>query len=165
MIYRQFMPHPHLAKHIACLWYLHKRPDTGAPPDRVLPDGCMELIFNLRTPFNLADAAGCFVRQTTTILVGQISRQVLLQATDEVEVLAVRFTPAGAHAFFRLDLDELTDRCITPGQLDRGWSDLAGRLDGADRLAARLRLLEGELLRRLEGCSFNVSRTMFAGTK
>ena len=154
MIYRQFAPHPRLARHVACLWYLRKQPAADAPPDRILPDGCMELIFNLRTPFSQADHTGCFVRQPAAILVGQISRPMLLHATDEVEALAVRFKPAGAHALFRRDLDELTDRCIAIEQLDPGWRELAERLDRAGRLAARLRLLEGELLRRLEAFSF-----------
>ena len=62
MIYQVFPPHPLLARHIACLWYLRNQSAAEAPPDRVLPDGCMELVFNLRTPFAQADAAGRFVR-------------------------------------------------------------------------------------------------------
>lgn len=150
MIYRQFTAHPRLARVVACLWYLRKSPLAGASPDRVLPDGCMELVFNLRTPFSQADATGCYVRQPAAILVGQISRQVLLQATDETEVMAVRFRPAGAHAFFRLDLDELTDRWVALEELGRDWRELALRLGEAQRWDARMRLLEGELLRRID---------------
>lgn len=149
MIYRIFPPHPQLARHVACIWYLRKRTEGGAPPDRILPDGCMEMIFNLRTPFSQADATGAFARQPPAILVGQLSRFVLLQPAAEVEVLAVRFKPAGAHAVLRLDLDELTDRYVALDQLGRGWRELAGRVANAATLAARVRLLEGELLRRL----------------
>ncbi len=149
MIYRTFPPHPQLARHVECVWYLHKRTDAAAPPDRILPDGCMELIFNLRTPFSEADAAGRFVRQPPAILVGQLSRFALLQPAAEVEVLAARFKPAGAHVFFRFDLDELTDRHVALDQLDRRWRDLAARIGDAVTIAARVRMLEEGLLRRL----------------
>ena len=78
MIYRVFPPHPRLARHVECLWYLRKTADASAPPDRILPDGCMELVFNFRTPFSQADATGRFVRQPPAILAGQLSRFVLL---------------------------------------------------------------------------------------
>ncbi len=162
MIYRTFPPPPQLARHVECLWYLHQRTNTGAPPDRILPDGCMELVFNLRTPFRQADAAGRFVSLPPAILVGQLSRFVLLQPAAEVEVLAARFKPAGAHALFQLDLDELTDRHVALDQLDGGWRELAARIDDASTAAARLRLLEEELLRRLPRPSPTGARTAAA---
>lgn len=149
MIYRTFPPHPLLARHVECIWYLHKRTDAGALPDRILPDGCMELIFNLRTPFSQADAAGRFIRQPPAILVGQLSRFVLLRPAAEVEVLAARFKPAGAHTLFRLDLDELTDRYVALDQLDRCWRELSERIGNAATLTARVRVLEEGLLRRI----------------
>ena len=148
MVYRAFPPHPRLARHVACLWYLRKDADPSAATDRVLPDGRMELVFNLRTPFSQADAAGRFVRQPPAILAGQLTRFALLRSTAEAEVLAVRFTPAGAHAIFRRDLDELTDRCVALEQLGRPWRALAQRIGDAPTLAARVRLLEEILLAR-----------------
>lgn len=148
MIYRVFPPHPRMARHVACLWYLRKPADAGAPPDRVLPDGCMELVFNLRTPFSRADATGRFARQPPAIVVGQLSRFMLLQSTTEAEVLAARFTPAGAHAIFRLDLDEITDQHVALEDLGPSWRELAARIAEAPTLAARVRLLEEALRRR-----------------
>lgn len=150
MIYRVFPPPPRLARHVECIWYLRKRADASAPPDRILPDGCMELIFNLRTPFAQADAAGRFLRQPPAMLVGQISRFVLLQPAADIEVLAVRFKPAGAHAFFPLDLDEFTDRYVALEQFDRGWCELAQRIGDAPTLAARVRIIEAGLLRHFD---------------
>lgn len=162
MIYHTFPPHPQLASYVECFWYLRKRTEAGAPPDRILPDGCMELIFNLRTPFSQADATGAFVRQPPAFLFGQISRFVLLQPSADVEVLAVRFKPAGAHAIFRLDLYELADRYVALDQLGRGWCELADRIAGAVTLAARVQALEEELLHRLPHPSQAGARTAVA---
>jgi AraC-like DNA-binding protein len=164
MIYRVFPPHRRLACHVACLWYLRKPADASAPPDRVLPDGCMELVFNLRTPFSRADATGRFERQPPAILVGQLSRFMLLHSTTEAEVLAVRFAPAGGHAIFRLDLDEITDRHVALENLGGPWRELAARIADAPTLAARVRLLEEALLRRCPpGCEADPRAAAAAG--
>ena len=35
MIYRAFPPHPQLARHVACLWYLRKSADPSAAADHL----------------------------------------------------------------------------------------------------------------------------------
>ena len=162
MIYRAFPPPPRLARHVECIWYLRKRADATEPPDRILPDGCMELVFNLRTPFSQADASGRFVRQPPALLVGQLTRFVLLQPAAEIEVIAARFKPAGAHAFFRFELDELTDRYVALDRLDRGWCELAERLGNAPTLAARVQALEAGLLQRFDVDPIRSARTTTA---
>jgi len=158
MHYRQYSPGPRLAPHVECFWHLRTGPVGDAPPERILPDGCMELIFNLRTPFRQADAAGRFVRQPTAFLVGQITRFVLLQATAEVEVLAVRFKPGGAHALLGIDLDELTDRQAPLDQLGRPWAGLLARVCDCDTVGGALREIEAALTQRLDGLSPNGRR-------
>ncbi len=109
-----------------------------------------------------ADAAGRFVRQPPALLVGQLSRFVLLQPAADVEVLAVRFTPAGAHAFFRIDLDEITDRYVALEQLDRGWVEVAEQLGDPPTLLARVRRLESALAQRFDADPVQHSRTATA---
>src|SRR4051812_30806297 len=110
MIYQVFRPAPAIADYVECFWYLRKDPTAMPEIDRVLPDGCMEMIFHRRTPFSHADRDGRFVRQSPALLVGQLSRFLLLQSARDAEVIAVRFRPAGVRAFFAIDLDELVDR-------------------------------------------------------
>lgn len=149
MEFHQYSPHPRLAGHVECYWHLRTGPCAGTPPERVLPDGCMELILNLRTPFCQADQAGCYQRQPTAFLVGQITRFVLLRATAEAEVLAVRFKPGGAHALFGIDMHELTDRCVPLDQIGSPWMDLSARVGGCKTIAAALREIESTLGQRL----------------
>jgi AraC-like DNA-binding protein len=149
VLYQVFPPHPLLAPHVTCCWYLRRTTAPDAPPDRILPDGRMELIFNLRAPFGQRDTTGQFVRQPPAILFGQLSRFLLLQPSSDEEVLAVRFTPAGARTFFHLDLDALTDRHLALEDLGRPWRELTRRVIDAPTVAARLRLIERTLLRQL----------------
>jgi AraC-like DNA-binding protein len=147
MHYRQYAPDPRLAGHVECYW--HMRRPAGGPPDRILPDGCMELIVNLGQPFSQMDETGRFIAQPRVFLVGQITRHLLLRASAAVEVLAVRFKPGGAHSLLRFDLGELTDDYAPLAQLGRPWSSLAAQLDCAASPAAALRLIEAALLRHL----------------
>jgi AraC-like DNA-binding protein len=150
MLYRQFRPDPRLAAHVHCLWHLRKPAATAVAPDRVLPDGCMELVFNRATPLQLRSAAGRFERQPPAMLVGQISTHVLLQSDEATEVVAVRFRPAGARAFFREESDAFTDRCVPLDALGDGWRELADRVAEASTADDALGLVQGALVRRLE---------------
>lgn len=149
MFYQQFTPDPRLAAHVQCLWHLRRPAGPASPPERILPDGCMELVCNRRTPFRQAMRDGTFQRQPAAMLIGQISTHVLLQADEAVEVLAVRFRHAGARAFFREDIDAFTDRAVELGSLGRNWNELAERVAEAPRVAQAVALLEGALLHRL----------------
>ncbi len=162
MIYRTWAPHPRLAAHVECLWHMRRRAEAGEPPDRILPDGRMELIFRRSGGFLHADAAGRFVAQPAAMLVGQISRFIVLRAADETEVIAARFTPAGARAFFRLDLGEITDGHAEPDELGPGWAEVADRLAETAEPAAQARLLEAELMRRLTPPDAQAARTAAA---
>jgi methylphosphotriester-DNA--protein-cysteine methyltransferase len=122
----------------------------------------MELIFNLRAPFGQPDATGQFVRQPPAILFGQLSRFLLLQPSADEEVLAVRFTPAGARTFFHLDFDELTDRHLALEDLGRPWRELARRVIDAPTVAARLRHIEQALLRQLPSLAHRRTHTTAA---
>lgn len=162
MIYRTWAPHPRLAPHVECFWYLRRHVAAGEPPDRILPDGRTELIFRRSGGFLQANTAGSFVAQPAAMLVGQISRFIVLRATGETEVIAARFTPAGARAFFRLDLNEITDGHAELDEIGPEWDDVAARLAETARPAAQVRLLERELLRRLAGSELRVARTAAA---
>lgn len=150
MLYRQFRPDPRLAGQVHCLWHL-RRPAaaTAIAPDRVLPDGCMELVFHRATPLRLRTAAGAFERQAQAMLVGQISTHVLLHTDEAAEVVAVRFRPAGARAFFPEDSDAFTDRCVSLDDVGGGWRELANRVADAASAERALALIQAALLRRL----------------
>jgi len=76
---------------------------------------------------------------------GLQTRYHLGEATGERRFMVVRFTPLGAHLFFRLSMDSLADRAVLVEQVDpgiaslvsdhvmaaRGWAD---RFDAMERL-------------------------------
>ncbi len=94
-IYREFPPHPALAGHVACLWTSHAAP-SGAPlRHRVLPDNCIDILWQDRLP-------GGFVA-------GMMSRPHRVEVLEPVLAVAVRFLPGAARAFFDVPLHALQD--------------------------------------------------------
>lgn len=117
MDYRQAPPSRPLAPFIECYWLLSA--DAGATPlEPILPDGCMELIVQLRDPMRRAGTAGA---QPRIFLCGQLTAPLLLEPTGSIRTFGIRFRPGGARPFFEGDLSALVDR-------DTPLEDLWGRL-------------------------------------
>ncbi len=149
MIYQRFRPAPALASEIECYWYLRRDgPVPEATVERIVPDGCCELIFNFGEAVRAPDGNGGWGIQPTAMLVGQISRCLEIVPGGAVEMLGVRFHPAGVGAFWPVAMNELADGHAPLDALERPWRELEGRLQEPRPLAARLALLERSLLAR-----------------
>lgn len=146
MFFRRFDPPPALAPWVECLWTLRmEAPAADRPPERILPDGCMELVVNLRAPVRTRIGQGPAVVHPAAALAGQISRVLLLEHLGVTEIVAARFRPLGAAALFGFGLAELADREVALADLGEPWRGLEARLQEA-KPEARLPLLTSCLL-------------------
>jgi AraC-like DNA-binding protein len=118
MHYRETPPLPPLARYIECVWTLESDSfSPSAPPERILPDGCVELILNFGAAFAEHNPDGTGRTQPTRFLVGQMTGPVLIAPTGTVELMGIRFHPGGTSPFFRLPMHELTDTWVELGAL------------------------------------------------
>ncbi len=136
-MYLQCRPDFPLAPYVEMLWYcegygaMHRR-------ERVLPNGRFQLIIDLAP------------RPGPSIVLGMRTGYGILETTNVQSVIGVLFRPGGARPFFDPPADEFCNRLVP---LDQVWSSASGKL--RDRLleagnpAARLRVLEADLQRRL----------------
>lgn len=145
-------PHPALACWVECLWSVRApAPRPGAAPDRILPDGCMELVVNLRAPVESAVGDAPLLLQPRAVLAGQLTRCLRLRPTGPTELVSARFRPGGTSAFFRFPMDEWADQELALAELGAPWNELEERLQEVDLPRARLRVLEDCLLRAFVG--------------
>jgi len=143
MRYREILPKPPLDKFIECFWTLDG--DGAAPdgaPERILPDGCVELILNFGERF-LQHTNGVRTIQPRHFLVGQMTGPVLISPTGHVELLGIRFHPGGTSPFLRMPMSDVTDSVTELGALS---SDLERELSNSGRDVAAV---ESALTRRL----------------
>ena len=92
MKYAEHRPSPPLADRVECFWFAEDPEAESGPPERVLPDGCIEWIFHLGRPY--ADGTGRL--QPSSFVVGPTTEPLSIAPTGPVATLGVRFRPGGA---------------------------------------------------------------------
>lgn len=114
MRYTEHRPIQALADYLECVWFVvdDEASHANRAAERVLPDGCIEWIFHLGTPFQRWTPDKGWVLQPRSFVVGELTEFLLLQPTGPTEVMGVRFRPGGAYRFLTLPLSDLTDRMI-----------------------------------------------------
>ena len=143
-----------LGAFVECVWFLSANTGggAGAPPasQRILPDGCAELIFHFRDRFHAVSSSG-LQPQPAAFLVGLLTSPLVIAPAADVDTMAVRFRPGGAYPFFRAPMSALTDRCVplgdlwTPRDASRLWHQLAASRGDDSRVA----IVARELQRRI----------------
>ena len=101
--YREFFPEPALAAHVHCLWSF-EGVEAGIE-QAVPPDGRCELIVHLAQPYEERADDGRWQAQPPRLFAGQLTRPLVLRSRGAVDVLGVRFHPAGAWARCRPGFD------------------------------------------------------------
>ena len=140
-----------IAPAIECVWSVSDRAVRAArPPDRVIPDGCPELIVHLADRYaRLID--GRLVRQPAAFLAGTLSRPWIVQAPPRVATIGVRFRPGGVAALFGTSLDGTADREVLPSELPAPFRGLIAVIRGSRGPAAARRAAEAWLLAHAAG--------------
>lgn len=150
MRYEEFRPAEPLARYVKCVWVLESAAAPSADPERILPDGCTEIVFHLADPFDQHHTDGTSERQPLALLVGQMRRHLVIKPTGRVRVMGVRFWPGGAYPFLALPQNDIAGQVIA---LDAIWGaitrELHSRIAAAATPADSVRQVEQHLLARL----------------
>lgn len=139
MHYAEIAPQPSLADRVECLWSLTGDGAAGEPT-RVFPDGCIELIVHIGTPWSWRPEGGEFVVQPRAFVVGQLTRPLWLRSPERGgHAFGARLRPGGALGIAGNALDALADT-VTP--LGAHWGECV-----ADTLVRRLQDAGDDLAR------------------
>jgi AraC-like DNA-binding protein len=140
--------------------------DASEPRERILPDGCIELIFNLADPITRFDGPQPAETGFRSYVAGQFRSAVHLQPQGKIHLFGVRFRPSGGYPFLRQPLNEFTDRVVA---LDQVWGQAAGELEeqirSAPSTASRIEIVEVRLLRVLTAGGEEVDRTVIGAVQ
>lgn len=151
MLYREILPAPALRRHVRCFWHLADPAARGAGAlERIVPDGCAEIVLNRAEPFVRVREGEPPRRQAQVLCVGQIRRPIRVAPTGAIDVLGIRFEPAGLHALCGVPMHELADRDECVGALDERLRDALARASETPALAERVAAVERVLGRALE---------------
>jgi AraC-like DNA-binding protein len=107
--YVEHRPRPELRAHVECVWLASDTRARRREPERVVPDGCPELIVHLADRF-ARQRGGRFVVQPRAFLAGTLTRPWLLRPGRRVSTLGVRFRPGAVTSLLPVSMPEATDR-------------------------------------------------------
>ncbi|WP_439581959.1 AraC family transcriptional regulator [Dyadobacter bucti] len=110
MDYQTFKPHSDLASLIKCYWTLEVPAEANAQKQRILPDGCIEMIFILGDDVKRYTTADQYILQPRAMILGQISKPYFIEPTGYVNSFAVRFYPCGFANFTAIPIKNFTDK-------------------------------------------------------
>jgi AraC-like DNA-binding protein len=126
MRYQEYSPHASLRDYLKCFWILERDYPPEDPNEEVIPDACIELIFNFGAPYVL-QAVGLREREmSAAFLIGLQSKPLLFRSSGTVKIVAARFYAWGALPFLAIQAQTLSNLPLT---LSRGWHALAQRLE------------------------------------
>jgi len=153
MDYRETNPAPALRAYVRCYWTLAAAGTSAAPAQRVLPDGCVEIVINLGDPFIRHDVVGRTERQARLLLVGPTTRHMSIAPTGAIRLVGIRFAPGGALPFMSVAPREVRDVAPSLGDVAQPFdADVVERLAEA-KPGAESVILDEALGRRLSRAS------------
>lgn len=160
--YREYRPGSALHDYVECFWIRRGAYPPGiSERNRILPDGCIDIIFNLGEPPELEGRAGHGLR---SYIVGAMTGSVTYRLRGAVDILGVRFRPGGAAVLLGLAAHELTDRTVALADAWPRRANLIERLAETTAPGERLAVLEGELITRARSVARPHAAVAFASS-
>lgn len=113
LMYKEYQPDARLAPFIETYWIAERTVGTEIT-ERILPDGCVDIIFNFRT----IDEEQTQQQGIPHIVGTMTSFLDITYSIGEVQMLGIRFRPTGITAFIQAPVYEFTDRNIDLRMVD-----------------------------------------------
>jgi len=148
MDYREIEPASALRPVVRCFWELRGAAEGAGAVERIVPDGCTEIILNRGSAFRRFTGDEAHL-QAKSLVVGQLEGPISIQSTGSIDLLGIRFEPQGLFRVLGVPMHELTGADLCLGQVDetlRRELEEAGA-SARDRVAA----VQAALFRRVDG--------------
>jgi AraC-like DNA-binding protein len=151
MNYQTFQPNNDLNSLIKCYWTLEVPAEYSSEKQRIVPDGCMELIFILGDDIKRYTAESEFIIQPRAIVVGQITEPFIIQPVGYVHCFATRFYPYGVANFIKTPLKNLENKETPIAELfgPSTAGELEQKIIHAASTQQRIEIVETFLLNKL----------------
>ncbi|HET6996214.1 MAG TPA: helix-turn-helix domain-containing protein [Chitinophagaceae bacterium] len=150
MNYQVYDPIPELTTFVKCFWSLDDDGKLSASRQRIIPDGCMEMIFHYGDPYKQYLEDGNSVIQPRSFIFGQITKYIEIEPTGISGIVAARFYPEGLIPFLNVPVSTLGNKAVALAKIfgEKGKT-LEQEIMLAETNVQRIKLLERFLLSQL----------------
>ncbi|OSZ77849.1 AraC family transcriptional regulator [Chitinophagaceae bacterium IBVUCB2] len=112
MNYQVYTPSPELQPFIKCFWKLDDEGVDVPVRQRVVPDGCMEMIFHYGDNYKQYFEDGNSIIQPKCFVFGQITNYLEIEPTGVTGIVAARFNPDGLTPFISMPIAALENKAV-----------------------------------------------------
>lgn len=151
MNYQTYEPNENLSAFVKCHWTLEVPAGYNSEKQRIVPDGCMELIFVLGDDIKRYTSENDFIIQPRAIVIGQITEPFTIQPVGYVHCFASRFYPYGVANFIKTPLKNLENKETPIAELfgQSTADELEQKIIQAGDTQQRIEIIETFLLNKL----------------
>lgn len=152
MNYQTFQPQPDLESLVKCYWTLEVPMETDPQRQRIIPDGCIEMIFILGDDVKRYTTKNDFIIQPRAMVLGQIIEPFFVEPTGYVNSFACRFYPYGFTSFVTAPIKNLANRETSLELLfgKKPAKELEQKIIHATDTKNRIQIVEDFLLSKLK---------------
>ncbi|WP_310555568.1 helix-turn-helix transcriptional regulator [Flavobacterium sp.] len=112
MDYKTYTPTPKLAEFIKCYWTLDSPVESNPEKQRIVPDGCIEMIFHYGDFYKQYSEDGSFIIQPKCFVFGQITQALDIAPTGTTGIFAIRFHPDGFTSFATMVVTDMRNKAV-----------------------------------------------------
>lgn len=151
MIYHTYEPHPDLRSVVKYYWTLEVPFDPNNEKQKIIPDGCIEMTFNLKDPIKKHLSESEFIIQSNCMIMGQRTKSFDIEPVGDVQSFAVCFYPFGFSSLISEPLGSFVDQDLSIEALfgKPVASELEQKIFDANNTEERIRIIEAFLFARL----------------
>jgi AraC-like DNA-binding protein len=122
-----------------------------AEKQRIVPDGCMEMIFHCGDLYEQFLDDGKTILQPRSFVFGQITRPLEIAPTGASNIIAARFHPDGFSPFASMSLPEMENKAVSLDLLfDKEGLQLEEQVLAVSTTDERIKIIEAFLLNKLK---------------
>lgn len=149
--YKTYNPIHHLSNFVKCYWTLEAPASVEPVRQHIVPDGCMEMIFNYGDLFLQYREDGTFITQPRYFVFGQITKALEIEPSGVTGIVAVRFNPDGFNIFSTMEVRSMDNRAVALEELYGEQGTMLGdKVVKATTSEKRIVIIESFLLDRLK---------------
>ncbi len=151
MIYETYAPHPDLEALVKFYWTLEVPYDPANQKQKIIPDGCIEMTFNLEDPIKRYTSEKDYITHPRAMVMGQRTKSYFIEPAGNVKSFAICFYPYGFANFVNTPLGDMVDMEAPISQLfgESTGAELEQKMLDATDTQQRITIIESFLLDKL----------------
>ena len=125
MVYQEYPIAEPLKPYVKVIWSMESE-ESWAPPMRILPDSCVELVIHFNQPYKTTFSDNITEIQPQSFIVAQMKNFIEIQPNGEIGMVSIRFSAQGAYHFFGMPMKEIANGIV---DLKLVWNNLAKEIE------------------------------------